>query len=147
VKQVVQPISGSSVKLVRKVPPVMPTCIRRAFTALAWSVVMAKVRACAHLVSQSARRVRSDSVFLTVQKVRRCLVESLPLGDSAVGEEVEVSHATYRADLSLLCQLVRDWVPAHNAVFWQALEGGTGVPIEPTRHMRTTVQGVGGTYG
>ena len=106
-KQVVQPASGGSVRvidvprpaigptevLVRTVASAVSPGTERAVTKLARSNLAAKARARPDLVRQVVRKAQTDGLASTARAVRARLDDDVPLGYSAAGIALEVGEA------------------------------------------------------
>jgi predicted dehydrogenase/threonine dehydrogenase-like Zn-dependent dehydrogenase len=100
--------------------------------------LLAKARARPDLVRQVVRKARTEGISSTAQTVRGRLAGDVPLGYSAAGEVIEVgsavtgiqagqlvatggagkaNHAEFQAVPGLLCSVVPNGVPAHDAAF------------------------------
>lgn len=138
VLDVPRPSADPTKVLVRTIASVVSPGTEGAITALARSSLLAKARARPDLVRQVVRKARTDGVAATARTVRGRLAQDLPLGYSAAGEVIEVgpavrglrpgqlvatggagqaNHAEYQAVPGLLCAVVPDGVPAHDAAF------------------------------
>ena len=106
-KQVVQPASGGSVRvidvprpaigptevLVQTVASAVSPGTERAVTKLARSNLAAKARARPDLVRQVVRKAQTDGLASTARAVRARLDDDVPLGYSAAGIALEVGEA------------------------------------------------------
>jgi predicted dehydrogenase/threonine dehydrogenase-like Zn-dependent dehydrogenase len=138
VLEVPRPVISPTEVLVRTVASVISPGTERAVTALARSSLLAKARARPDLVRQVVRKAQAEGIPAAARAVRGRLAADVPLGYSAAGVVAEVgaavdgigvgqlvatggagkaSHAEFQAVPGLLCAVVPDQVPAHDAAF------------------------------
>ena len=138
VLEVPRPVISPTEVLVRTVASIISPGTERAVTALARSSLLAKARARPDLVRQVVRKAQAEGIPAAARAVRGRLAADVPLGYSAAGMVTDVgaavdgigvgqlvatggagkaSHAEFQAVPGLLCAVVPDQVPVHDAAF------------------------------